>query len=210
MFIPLGGSLLHYITVGLCDQQLSAEVTVCHFWEEVVKRLWIPYESFPSLPPPPQSWVTPCWRSSFPDVHSLKKIPPGRNSWPGTLAASGWRRELGNEFFNPAPALTNILVTSWENVSQGHLAKSLTLHQELCETIVCLCYAGMCPCRSYTATNNWETRVQEPRQLSRHHRRSFPVLWESLMWIRLALNWLCRRRWQTPDPPTSTFQVAWL
>lgn len=126
--IPLGGSLLHYITVGLCDQQLEAEVMVCHFWDEVVQRLWLPYESLPSPPLPPQSWVTPCWGSSFPDVHSPKKIPPGRNSWPRTLAASGWRRELGSELFNPTPALTNILVTSWENVSQRHLAKSLTLH----------------------------------------------------------------------------------
>lgn len=121
------------------------------------ERLWLPYESLPS--PPPQSWVTPCWRSSFPDVHSPKKIPPGRNNWPGTLAASGWRRELGSEFFNPTPALTSILVTTWENVSQSHLAKSLPLPTKLSGAMWENSYAGMCPCRFYTATKNWETQA---------------------------------------------------
>lgn len=69
----------------------------------------------------------------------------------------------------------------------------------------------MFPCHFYTATNNQQTKVRESSQLSRHHRRSFSLLlWESLVWIRLALNWLCSRRWQTPDPPASPFQVAGL
>lgn len=91
--------------INSSQQKWCYVISEKRLWK-IVTSIWI--SPIPASPPPQsQSWVTPCWRSSFPDVHSPKKIPPGRNIWPGTLAASGWRRELGSEFFNPTPALTS-------------------------------------------------------------------------------------------------------